>query len=201
MKLKNDRQCRAVVEKLESKEKDKRIDTDFYVEGYATKFEPYEIYKDEDGKKVFESFTKDCFKETDMSDIIMQFDHEGKVYARQSNGTLVVEPDDKGLFIAADLSKSAAAKELYEEIQSGLITKMSWRFRLGEYDYDKKTRTIKHRSIKKIFDVSAVSRPANEATNINARSLVDGEIKKALEESQERKKLELKITLELEGRK
>lgn len=200
MKLKNDRQYRAVVEKLESKEKDKRIDTDFYVEGYATKFEPYEIYEDEDGKKVFESFTKDCFKETDMSDIIMQFDHEGKVYARQSNGTLVVEPDDKGLFIAADLSKSAAAKELYEEIQSGLITKMSWGFRLGEYDYDKKTRTIKHRSIKKIFDVSAVSRPANEATNINARTLVDGEIKRELEESQERKKLELKIKLELEGR-
>ena len=200
MKLKNDRQYRTVVEKLESKEKDKRIDTDFYVEGYATKFEPYEIYEDEDCKKVFESFTKDCFKETDMSDIIMQFDHEGKVYARQSNGTLVVEPDDKGLFIAADLSKSAAAKELYEEIRSGLITKMSWRFRLGEYDYDKKTRTIKHRSIKKIFDVSAVSRPANEATNINARTLVDGEIKRELEESQERKKLELKIKLELEGR-
>lgn len=199
MKLKNDRQYRAVVEKLESKEKDKRIDTDFYVEGYATTFDPYELYEDDEGK-VFESFSKDCFKNADISDVIMQFDHEGKVYARQSNGTLVVEPDDKGLFIAADLSKSAAAKELYEEIQSGLITKMSWGFRLGEYDYDKKTRTIKHKSIKKIFDVSAVSRPANEATNINARTLVDGEIKRELEESQERKKLELKIKLELEGR-
>lgn len=199
MKLKNDRQYRAVVEQLESKEKDKRIDTDFYVEGYATTFDPYELYEDDEGK-VFESFSKDCFKNADISDVIMQFDHEGKVYARQSNGTLVVEPDDKGLFIAADLSKSAAAKELYEEIQSGLITKMSWGFRLGEYDYDKKTRTIKHKSIKKIFDVSAVSRPANEATNINARTLVDGEIKRELEESQERKKLELKIKLELEGR-
>ena len=125
MNLKNNRQYRAVAEKLETKEKDKRIDTDFYVEGYATTFEPYELYEDDEGK-VFESFSKDCFKNADMSDVIMQFDHTGKVFARQSNGTLIIEPDDKGLFIAADLSKSAAAKALYEEIQSGLITKMSW---------------------------------------------------------------------------
>lgn len=134
-----------------------------------------------------------------MSDVIMQFDHAGKVFARQSNGTLIVEPNDEGLFIAADLSKSSAAKELYEEIESGLITKMSWGFRVGDYDYDKKTRTIKHKSVKKIFDVSAVSRPANESTNINARDLVHGVIDKTLKESQERKRLELKILLELEG--
>lgn len=63
----------------------------------------------------------------------------------------------------------------------------------------KKTRTIKHKSVKKIFDVSAVSRPANESTNINARDLVHGVIDKTLKESQERKRLELKILLELEG--
>ena len=196
--FKKDRQYRAVLEKLETTQKEKRIDTDYYVEGYATRFEPYLLYEDEDGK-VFEEFDRDCFKDADMSDVIMQFDHAGKVFARQSNGTLIVEPDDEGLFIAADLSKSSAAKELYEEIESGLITKMSWGFRLGEYDYDKDTRTIKHKSIKKIFDVSAVSRPANETTTINARSLVDGEIEKALKESQERERLSLKIKLELEG--
>lgn len=53
----------------------------------------------------------------------MQFDHEGRVYARTSNHTLQVTPDGRGLLVRADLSGSSAAKELFEEIRAGLITK------------------------------------------------------------------------------
>lgn len=42
-----------------------------------------------------------------MSDVILQYDHEGRVYARTSNGTLLIEPDEHGLFIAADLVAAA----------------------------------------------------------------------------------------------
>ena len=191
-----ERQYRATFD-VGAKESEKRIESTHYIEGYATTFEPYVLYEDSDGP-VYESFTKKCFENTDMSDIIMQFDHTGKVFARNSNKTLIVEPTDKGLFIAADLSKSEAARELYTEIQEGLLTKMSWGFRLGEYGYDKKTRTIKHESVKKIYDVSAVSIPANNDTSINARSFVNGEILKAVEEDQKREKLKLQIKLELE---
>lgn len=41
-----------------------------------------------------------------MSDVILQYDHNGRVFARTTNNTLVVEADDTGLFMAADLSKT-----------------------------------------------------------------------------------------------
>lgn len=195
-KLDEGRQYRGIFE-LQPVEVNKRFDTDYYIEGYATTFEPYELYRDDDDNIIYEWFTKACFDSTEMSDVILQFDHSGRVYARMSNGTLIVEPTEKGLFIAADLSKSQASRDLYDEIKNGLVTRMSWGFRPGEYEYDKATRTLKHISVKKIYDVSAVSIPANENTSIHARSLVNGEIDKLLKERQEREKLELEIELSL----
>ena len=82
---------------------------------------------------------------------------------------MIVESDDKGLFICADLSKSSGSKDLYEEISSGLVTKMSWGFLPGDpgdYYFDQPTRTLIHKRVKKIYDVSAVSIPANQDTEI-----------------------------------
>lgn len=169
---------------------------EFIVEGYAATWEAYELYRDEDGP-VYEKFERSAFDDADMTDIIMLYDHQGKVLARQSNGTLEVMANDEGLHVRADLSKSEAAKELYREIKEGLITRMSWAFRLGEYEYNKKTRTIIHRSIEKVFDVSAVGRPANDMTSINARSFADGVILQERTERSERERLALLIDLEL----
>lgn len=170
----------------------------YRVEGYATTFEPYVLYSDVDGD-IFESFNAECFKECDMSDVIFQFNHDGKVFARQSNGTLQLDVDEHGLHVIADLSKTESSRQMYEEIESGLVTKMSWGFWPGDYSYNRKTRTIEHRSVKKIFDVSAVSIPANADTEIEARSFVDGEISKVTQELREqemkRKTLELKLKL------
>ena len=159
----------------------KRIDSSYYVEGYAAKYDPYILWEDGDGP-IYEEFQRGCFNGTDMKDIIMQYDHTGKVLARKSSGTLIVEPDEVGLFMAADLSKSNAARDMYEEISNKLVTKMSWGFTPGEYYFDKARRTIVHTWVKKIFDVSAVSLPANDNTNIQARSFADGLIKQMAEE-------------------
>lgn len=159
----------------------KRIDSSYYVEGYAAKYDPYILWEDGDGP-IYEEFQRGCFNGTDMKDIIMQYDHAGKVLARKSSGTLIVEPDEVGLFMAADLSKSNAARDMYEEISNKLVTKMSWGFNPGEYYFDKERRTIVHTWVKKIFDVSAVSLPANDNTNIQARSFADGLIKQMAEE-------------------
>lgn len=133
-----------------------------------------------------------------MSDVIMQYDHEGKVLARKSNGTLIVEPDDNGLFVCADLGKSQASKEMFEEIESGLVTRMSWAFVVTEESYDRETRTRRILKIKKVYDVSAVSIPANDDTEISARSYFDGVIEMEKQEMLERKKQKLKLLLELE---
>lgn len=123
------RQMSVVLRSLDGGEgREKRIESDYYVEGYASTFnDPYVLYEDPwDGTEYREVISPDAFVDTDMSDIIMQFDHVGDVLARQSNGTLIVEPDEHGLFMAADLSKSEAARNRFEEIDNGLVTRMSW---------------------------------------------------------------------------
>ena len=186
--------------RIMTEQKEKRIDSNYYVEGYATTFEPYVLWEDEDGP-IYESFSRDCFDGCDMSDIIMQFDHQGMVMARQRNKTLLVEVDDNGLFIAADLSKSEMSRNLYEAIANGLVDRMSWGFMPGEYHFDKATRTFMHDKVKKIFDVSSVSLPANESTDIHARSFVNGAIEKMKQEllEQKRNKEKLSLKLKLEG--
>ena len=196
-KLKNEMQIRSL-SVLAPNLKTKRIDSNYYVEGYAARYEPYVLYELDDGP-IYERFERGCFDGCDMSDIIFQLNHQGTVMARQSNGSLIVEPDETGLFTAADLGRTESARNLYEEISTGMITKMSWGFILGDYTYDTESRTIIHRSVKKIFDVSAVSIPANNNTEINARSWADGVIDLAARSEAElderRRRLRLKINL------
>lgn len=185
-------------------EKKNKFDSDCYVEGYATKYDPYVLF-DDGGKIVYEEFVRGCFNNCDMSDVIFQFDHAGKVYARQSNNTLTVEADEIGLFVCADLSKTSAARSMYEDIESGLVTKMSWGF-FPDYDSleiveTSDSITIRHHNVKKMFDVSAVSIPANNNTEIQARNFADGEISKFMKEIQKRKNHIRKIKLLMEVRK
>ena len=197
LKLK-EREYRAVILPLQIPTSEKRIDSDYYVEGFATTFnKPYLLYE-LDGVKYYEEIDRHALDEADLSDVIMQYDHQGKVLARLSNGTLGLEPTEKGLFIYADLSKSQAAKELYEEIKNGLVTKMSWAFTVAEDEYDRETRTRTITKIKKVYDVSAVSIPANGDTDISARSYVDGVIERERREALERRKRKLKILIDME---
>jgi len=133
-----------------------------------------------------------------MTDVIMQYDHSGKVMARQSNNTLLLKVADGGLFVCADLSKSAAAKELYGEISEGLVIRMSWAFIVTEDKYDSQTRTRTIMKVSKVYDVSAVSIPANQDTEISARSYLNGVIEVEKQELLERKRKLLKLHLELE---
>lgn len=191
------REYRAIVLPLQTQETNKRIDTDYYVEGYATTFdEPYLLYEI-DGIKYYEKIDRNALEGADISDVIMQYDHQGKVLARLSNGTLGIEPTEKGLFIYADLSKSQEARELYEEIKNGLVTKMSWAFTVADEEYDKETRTRIIKRIKKVYDVSAVSIPANDGTIISARSFINGVIEKEQQELLERRKRKIKLLIDM----
>lgn len=176
----------------------KRIDSEYYVEGYATTFnKPYELYEI-DGIKYYEVIDRHALDGADMTDVIMQYDHEGRVLARNSNKTLGIEPNNEGLFIYADLSKSSASKEMYEEIDSGLVTRMSWAFTVGEEEYNRETRTRTIKKVNKVYDVSAVSIPANADTEISARSYLNGVIEVEKQELLERRKKILKLKLDLE---
>ncbi|GHU92957.1 hypothetical protein FACS1894208_01290 [Clostridia bacterium] len=197
MPLTPNREYRALTAPLSATAPTKRLDSDFYVEGYATTFgKPYLIYE-RDGVKFYEAVHRNALAGADLSDVIMQYDHRGKVLARKSNNTLGIEADRNGLFIFADLSKSRAAQELYEEISNGLVTKMSWAFVVAEEAYDKDTRTRTILRISKVYDVSAVSVPANDGTEISARSRFDGVIEAERQELLARRARLLKLNLEV----
>ena len=160
------------------------------VEGYATTFnQPYQLWRDRD-ITVNEQVDPRAFDETDMSDVIMQYDHEGRVFARISNGTLRLEADDHGLKVVADLGGTEIGRQLFEEINGGYTNTMSFGFTVtGEEK--KRTeedgrvtilRTIT--KIGKLYDVSAVSLPANDATEISSRMIGDGLISEAEKEIQ-----------------
>lgn len=162
-------------------------DSSMIVEGYATTFsEAYELYSF-DRYTVREQIAPTAFEQCDMSDVIMQYDHSGKVLARTRNKTLALAVDSRGLKIRADLSGTEAARQLYAEIKGGFIDRMSFAFVVGEQKRetteDKESghidvlRTITR--ISKLYDVSAVSIPANDATEISARACCDGLIAEA----------------------
>ncbi|GHU54709.1 hypothetical protein FACS1894132_09750 [Clostridia bacterium] len=142
------------------------------VEGYATKFAKPYLFLRHGGNDYFEQIDEKAFDNADLSDVIMQYDHEGKVLARTSNNTLEVAVDNIGLRIKADLSKSENARNLYEEIQNGLVTKMSFSFSVVEESFNQGTRTRRITKIGKLYDVSAVSIPANDDTEIYVRHFV-----------------------------
>lgn len=181
----------------------------YIVEGYATTFnQPYRLGRKGD-IEVFEQVDRSAFEATDMDDVIMQYDHQGRVFARKSNGTLELTADDHGLKIRADLGGTQIGRQLYEEIKGGYTNKMSFGFTVAQHKITRSEtddgaksalRTIS--AISKLYDVSAVSLPANNATEISARADSEGVIAEVLEEIEieerqraEREKLLLNIKL------
>jgi HK97 family phage prohead protease len=200
MAVKNDREYRDMTMEIRSAEtEDVEQEERKVVKGYASTFnEPYTLYENEDWR-FDEVVDARAFDNTDMSDVIMQYDHEGRVFARMSNNTLTVTPDEKGLLIEADLGGTELGRQLFEEIRGGYTNKMSFGFTVdGEEVRDTKApdgkaltvRTIT--SVRKLYDVSAVSLPANDATSISVRTLTDGEIERIQAERLEAEALELR---------
>ena len=143
----------------------------YIVEGYATTFDaPYVLWKSSDGIEYKEIISRAALEGADMSDVLMLYNHGGRVLARTGNGTLNIMSDDHGLHIRADLSRSTAAREMYEDIAAGLVTQMSWAFDVEASEYDRTTHTDTITRIKRVYDVSAVAYPANDQTEITARA-------------------------------
>jgi HK97 family phage prohead protease len=147
-----------------------------------------------------------------MSDVIMQYDHRGRVFARNSNGTLKLSTDEHGLKVTADLAGTQMGRDLYEEIRGGYTDKMSFGFTIREKsreitENEDGTVTVWQRinKVKKLYDVSAVSIPANPNTSISSFTRtadIDGEIEEVRKEiaarrerNKERERLALRLKL------
>lgn len=188
---------------------------DMIVEGHATTFdEEYDLYSydDWDGYRVnvVEKVDRNAFNETDMSDVIFLYDHKGRVMARNRNKTLEVSPDNVGLFTRANLSGSDLGPGLYSDIKNGFVDRMSMQFTVAAHqlteernDEEKTVKVVRTiTKVGKLYDVSAVGIPANDGTDISARSAADGvihelEAERLLRAEKEKRANALKLSIDL----
>lgn len=118
---------------------------------------------------------------TDLTDVRFLVNHDTSriplARSRRNNGnsTMQLSPDDQGMAIrvSLDTENNSEARSLYSAVKRGDISGMSFMFAIRDEEWDDldsehPTRRIK--SISTVVEVSAVTFPAYDATEINARS-------------------------------
>ncbi len=118
--------------------------------------------------------------ETDLTDVRLCLNHDTSyVYARSRrnnpNSTMRLMPDANGMNIEAelDIEGSPAARDLYSAIMRSDLDKMSFMFSVADDEWENLDTEHPLRRIKKIrsvVEVSAVTFPAYDSTDIYARS-------------------------------
>lgn len=155
-----------------------------------------------DGVEYKEVIARGALDECDMSDFILNRNHgenDSTIFARTRNGSLKYEITDCGLDISAFLDKEDTRHiNLYRDVKTRRVDKMSFSFVVREQSYDRETHTRTITKIKKLYDVSAVDFPAYNATDIStARSFFSEEREKELKELEQahRRKMLIAKTL------
>ena len=147
------------------------------VEGHAAVYDQ----KVSIGDWFYEIIQKGAFDRTDLSDVALFLNHKWDdlplARSRKSipNSTMKVGPDDRGLFMSAglDVENNTNARALVSAIKRQDVTGMSFAFIIGDEewkDLDTKMPTRLIKSISKVIEVSAVTHPAYDTTDIGARS-------------------------------
>ena len=199
--MKQDREYRSM--ELRVLPIDGTVEPSYMVEGYASTYEPYKLLTIDD-VDYFERIEPTAFDEADMTDVVFRVDHEGRVYARTSAGTVQLWHDEHGLGQRTDLSKTQAARELFADIEAGNYPKMSFAFTVAADHFDKATHTRVIDRIAKVFDVSPVSFPANPTTELSVSTrdyfngVIEAEKAERLErEQRERQKQKIRVLMEM----
>ena len=142
---------------------------EMWVEGYAVRFNSPTVLFEYDGIEYKEQVANDAFSEARMDDVIFNYNHAGRVFARTRNRTLQLTVDAQGLFIRARLDGTAEGRTLYDDIKNGFVDRMSFRFTVAKESYENDKRLWTVERIKKLYDVAAVDIPAYDDTSIEAR--------------------------------
>ena len=149
---------------------------------------------------------------TDLKDVRFLINHNtdmiplARIRNNNENSTMQMSVDAEGMQIRVDLDteNNAEARSLYSAVERGDITGMSFMFTVdsdtwADKETEHPTRTVNQ--IGKVFEVSAVTFPAYEATSISARGLADAldsakaslESARAADREIERKKQRIRI--------
>lgn len=139
------------------------------VGGYAAKFGV--VY---DLGDFTEEVALGAFDGADTSDVVALFNHNADlVLGRNGAGTLRLSPDETGLDYEVDLPDSPNGHNVAEAVRRGDVRQSSWGFTVDRDSWGTRNGKM-HRIIlrvKKLFDVSLVTIPANPDTSVAKRSL------------------------------
>lgn len=152
--------------------------------GYASTFEPYEMYGGPASCGWIEQIDPKAFDKTlrEKPDLHLLINHEGMPLARTKSGTLKLSVDNHGLKVVAKLDRSDPdVQRLEPKMRRGDMDEMSFAFRVkaqewsaaeGFEDDNQSYRKITEISLHK-GDVSVVNWGANPTTHAEVKSAAD----------------------------
>lgn len=144
------------------------------IEGYPIVFDKEAYIEGWEGG-FYEKVDRKAFDNADMSDVCLKINHNDDFFicARTRNGSLQLTPDEKGMFIHAELIDTTQNRDVYKMVQAGLLTEGSFAFTVTDDHEEVKDGNI-HRTILgigKLFDVAICTNGAyGNLTEIYARS-------------------------------
>jgi HK97 family phage prohead protease len=107
-------------------------------------------------------------------DVVFLVNHEGLPLARTRSGTLRLKEDERGLYMEADLDETDPdVRAIVPKMKRGDLDKMSFGFIAERQEWSDMDSKYPKRTIQqaRLFDVSVVTTPAYEGTEIALRSL------------------------------
>lgn len=147
-----------------------------------------------------EEVGRDAFKNADMSDVRVLFNHDpNQILGRTKNGTARVGVDENGLWYEVDLP--ASAESVREAVERGDVDQSSWGFYLKKDSWTKRDGNDKqHRVLEQVeivLDASPVTFPANPDTTVAKRSLEMFAAESGIVDEQEQRDIQTEIEIAL----
>lgn len=147
-------------------------DDDMTVSGYFAVFDqPTELWPGENEVIKKGAFTESLKKE----EVVALWNHDSqKVLGRTSNDTLELREDDHGLYGTLHIAPTSYGKDVYQLIKRGDLVGCSFGFFVDEYQDVAKDGSVTHEITKaQLLEVSVVTWPQYEQTEIAVRSKTD----------------------------
>lgn len=165
---------------------------DNVVEGYALKFNK----ESRDLGGFVETISPDALEGVDLTDVRCFLDHDSsKLLGRTSSGTLELNVDDIGLHFRCTLPNTSTGRDAMELVKRGDLNQCSFGFTVANHKWTKDDGIMKRsiNKIKSLLEISLVSIPAYDDTDVRVAT-------RSLEEAvNELEKEKLEIELELLG--
>jgi len=144
-----------------------------------------------------ESIQRGAFKAAiKRDDVVFLINHEGLPLARTRSGTLKLAEDERGLYMEATLDQSDPdVRSIVPKMKRGDLDKMSFAFRPVRQMWDD-SKPIPRRVIQEaqLFDVSIVTTPAYDGTEIALRSLQQFRDEQVKSQAARRMRMKAKIS-------